>query len=570
MEVRPLGAIELELLSQFEKVVHQYRPLIAKQKPGKEKPGTTNKYRQKGDQAKTNGAKKTAPKSKSNSPEAPTGHNENRLHALIEASPFLLPTQGLYPGGVFLDAIISKLPLPGRLVSDFAFITISRRSIKIVLIEIESSKKKIFRNSFPFGFHSDARDAIDQVKEWQKELSASYQRSSLVQLLAPLFDLYPYTLHDQDGRTLDNLDIHIDYLLVVGDQRIDTPQQQQLIDKLYKEQHILLMGYPAMLDEIKMAPGAANTLNLSKRTPHIITAGNPAPLIHKTRLFKLPDAAAQAHYTDEDWLHIRAAGLESHVVVRERSLSIEVHPEGLRKMFYRSGGSCEHPGCSEPIMLLGRVHCDPLNIYTMHWNTQGTHIEYCWDLLGLFCPQHAEAIRHGPKFYWGIAPECPLLPPAESIGRYRQDVDLMYRAYFRASNTRLIDEIIRVLRIPESLLARLGERLRKELTFLVSTRRQIRGAAEIITDYWGLNPERRCYQYRAEHIKRSPRVAWWHRIGLLQPEYPEDDQAPLVPTVFDRAFIEHLVTEFGHLAPCAIKTACTGEIAGFLQALERR
>lgn len=90
---------------------------------------------------------------------------ETDMHYFFETNPIVLP--GLYDlhNGPVGDVIISKLQLSNEYETDFAFISENSANAQITLIEIESPKIKIFRESDDM-FTSNFNKALQQVRDW--------------------------------------------------------------------------------------------------------------------------------------------------------------------------------------------------------------------------------------------------------------------------------------------------------------------------------------------------------------------------------------------------------------------
>ena len=100
-------------------------------------------------------------------------HNEGLLHKAIEANPLLLRTPELYVGGLYLDSIITQHGLPNRLRPDFLYLTTQGSVIKLVFVEIKSSKFSVFDESYQFKgmFHNHTLEPLKQVREYRDRLS---------------------------------------------------------------------------------------------------------------------------------------------------------------------------------------------------------------------------------------------------------------------------------------------------------------------------------------------------------------------------------------------------------------
>ena len=129
--------------------------------------------------------------------------NENEIQEYLEENPYLLPVSFVLNHGINLDSYISKLSIGTGYKTDFAYITKSSIEWRIVLVEIEDSKKKFFtRNGTPT---SDFIQARDQVLEWKSYIESkgkSYVLEALDKLLVPV--------------NMKNNPIGFKYLLIYG------------------------------------------------------------------------------------------------------------------------------------------------------------------------------------------------------------------------------------------------------------------------------------------------------------------------------------------------------------------
>ncbi len=103
--------------------------------------------------------------------------SEADMHYFFETNPALLP--GLYDlhNGPLGDVVISKLPLAGEHVTDFAFISVNSAESQITLIEIESPVMQVFRGSDDL-FSSKFNRALQQVRDWSlwAEQNSTYMK----------------------------------------------------------------------------------------------------------------------------------------------------------------------------------------------------------------------------------------------------------------------------------------------------------------------------------------------------------------------------------------------------------
>lgn len=114
--------------------------------------------------------------------------DENHVQSYLEQHTELIPVTGQLNHHLHLNAIISKLPISTSLTTDFVYLTKSTVRWRMVLVEIESPRKKLFTQARKPTFTSDFNQAYDQVLSWKGYLD-EHQREvkELVStLLCPL------------------------------------------------------------------------------------------------------------------------------------------------------------------------------------------------------------------------------------------------------------------------------------------------------------------------------------------------------------------------------------------------
>lgn len=315
-------------------------------------------------------------------------HKEQKIHLSIRDNPFLLHTPELYSGGLYLNAVINKHPLPCGLITDFLYITVHNRAIRITLVEIEQAAHAVFgqRGMWGSSFLSGAAKGINQVRRWQAEMKHRAPRETLLLNLKSLFEHYPVELFAPDGKVKKETQIEMGYVLIVGSEPVETASQQKIIDDLYLNENILFMTYPMMIEQIEKHPVPKNML---KYGPHGISAFKlecPEIILRKGPYLgheRLPD-------NDPYGITTGGLGWKTEVIKRRESSH---HPESLKQIFYRANAQCEHPGCREKVIKDGKVHGDFGRIYNGF--KSGFVIKKLWDTnyTPLLCPNHLEASK---------------------------------------------------------------------------------------------------------------------------------------------------------------------------------
>ncbi|TXI49529.1 MAG: DUF4263 domain-containing protein [Lysobacter sp.] len=94
-----------------------------------------------------------------------SAESEAEMQYFLEANPAIVP--GLYDlhNGPVSNIVISKLQLSSDYVTDFAFISCNSAVAQITLVEIESPKIQVFRESDD-GFTSSFNRSFQQLRDW--------------------------------------------------------------------------------------------------------------------------------------------------------------------------------------------------------------------------------------------------------------------------------------------------------------------------------------------------------------------------------------------------------------------
>jgi hypothetical protein len=133
-----------------------------------------------------------------------TGNNESAIQTTLETHPELIPLPFLLNHRHHFNLIFKKFPLPNAQETDFLYLTKSTVEWKIVLVEIESSNKRIFTggNGTPT-FHNEFNRAYDQIISWKAYLESNQE--PMKQAILPL-------LADMHQNT-----ISFSYVLIIGE-----------------------------------------------------------------------------------------------------------------------------------------------------------------------------------------------------------------------------------------------------------------------------------------------------------------------------------------------------------------
>ena len=102
--------------------------------------------------------------------------NENEIQSFLEENCDFIPTPYLRNHGLHFNFIFSKLAINEELISDFFYLTKSSIEWVGVLIELEASSKKIFRNNKKdIQFSAEFNNAYDQILSWKAYLQKNHE-----------------------------------------------------------------------------------------------------------------------------------------------------------------------------------------------------------------------------------------------------------------------------------------------------------------------------------------------------------------------------------------------------------
>lgn len=501
-------------------------------------PVSTNPYFEKG--AAVQASKRMAGKSNSSiRKKAKNPWTESFLHEAIRDNPFLLHTPELYAGGLYMEAIIDKLPLPFRLVCDFCYITVQIKTIKITLVEIEQAAKKVFNNPLPKRhlFQCKTEEAICQVREWKQELRRSSAREELVASLRHLFSHYPLDLFDQDGKPLSTTKIDIGYVLVVGNEMPSHQAHQDLIDNLYLNEGIIFMTYPMMLSQVEGYIHHKNVLTVNTRKTTIDTLHRPDALgtgIHWVGGELFPSLP------ENDPYGVKLGGLGHFIGTKHES----VYEPGLtKKLVYRSEGFCEMPSCCNLIVSDGIVTGRISAIWDPRLDFEQAFGLHRLNNVALICDQHRGGIQGDLK--WAYESDLP----------HPMTIQLMARRPYSADLDRAANEWVAswVRKIPGVLASalELDQEHHPELYLqIVESALALRGLTrlsqsmlrDIAMDY---------YEYPRSTFRRSANLVTHASVkhlikaGLIRVNFFAKPGMEIEPVIFSRELIEHCSKLFG-------------------------
>lgn len=113
--------------------------------------------------------------------------NENALQAFLEANTSFMPKPDILNHQLHMNCVIAKFPV-GERSTDYAYLTKSTVEWQLVLVELEDSSKRIFKDSSKnSAFTADFSDAIAQIDVWRDYVSQHIEqlREKLRPLMVP-------------------------------------------------------------------------------------------------------------------------------------------------------------------------------------------------------------------------------------------------------------------------------------------------------------------------------------------------------------------------------------------------
>ncbi|HEV2865305.1 MAG TPA: Shedu immune nuclease family protein [Allosphingosinicella sp.] len=170
-------------------------------------------------------------------------HNENALQAFIERHTAFLPTPSLLNHQLHLQSLISKFPIGDR-KTDFAYLTKSSDRWKLVLVELESPAKPLFKASSNSANSAEFNDAVAQIVTWKEHWQDL--RGEVERRLRPL--LVPPSMA---GNT-----ISVEFQMVIGraaEKAHDDARRRRLAT--IHESGIHVMTWDTLLDNYRAGRG---------------------------------------------------------------------------------------------------------------------------------------------------------------------------------------------------------------------------------------------------------------------------------------------------------------------------
>src|SRR3546814_3593081 len=97
--------------------------------------------------------------------------NANAIQAFLEANTMCTPTPDGLHHRLHMNSVIAKFPI-GERSTDYAYLSKSTVKWQLVLVELEDSSKRIFKDSSKNdAFTVDFSDAVAQIDVWRDHVS---------------------------------------------------------------------------------------------------------------------------------------------------------------------------------------------------------------------------------------------------------------------------------------------------------------------------------------------------------------------------------------------------------------
>jgi hypothetical protein len=495
--------------------------------------------------------------------DAPAKISEQVLHDIIVEYPFLLHTPELYTGGLYLDALLNKYRLPGGLITDFTYLTVQEKVIKVTLVEIEKASKGVFRNQLDgrSKFLSETEAAIRQVREWKETMQHDSMRKTLLINLKRLFETYPHPVFKPDGKLYESIDIEVSYVLIVGSESPHYKAHQDLIDDLYLNENIIFMTYPMMIEQLRNHSHDKNMLRLGPHALEVITLRRLDSLRPVANELNLPIT------TDNDPYGVFQAGT-GWKLRAGRSRHHAMHPSSIKAIFYRSNGCCEKPGCNSPIITEVGV-CGALSpIYNRIDNLSFSQDFWHINHVALTCPEHLFQMTPRDQII-SLGQQHPLNAAMKRRAAYRSDLD--QKAFLFSKNWQASQflDVVKILEISLEKSPDLAENLNlQEWSLAVSSLSgHCQGLlADIVMDHFGFRPWKKMNR-SAYMINNHTHLYQLHKARLIRVNRSADAGKEIEPVMFTPELIRHLENLFGGRVGMAIKSLCEADTEGLNTAL---
>lgn len=167
--------------------------------------------------------------------------NENTIQKFLEEHSEFLYLPVLLNHGLHFNCVISKFKLNNEYVTDFAYLTKSSDHWKFVLIELESSNKKIFvdKTGEP-KFSSEFNNAYDQITNWKAYIEQN--KDSVLHKI------------DKICVPLNNNNVRFEYCLIIGrsEEKENNEKRRALFSQKSRED-MHVMTYDSIIHHYDLA-----------------------------------------------------------------------------------------------------------------------------------------------------------------------------------------------------------------------------------------------------------------------------------------------------------------------------
>ncbi|AYG48212.1 DUF4263 domain-containing protein (plasmid) [Pseudomonas sp. Leaf58] len=466
-------------------------------------------------------------------------HNEGRLQKKIEEHPFLLRTPELYAGGLYLDSIITQHTLPSRLRPDFLYATTQGTVIKLVFVEIKSSKFSVFSTDSQLKgtLHEHTVKPLNQVREYKRTLHKYGATTVLLQNLECLFERYPTKILDTEGKLNPAIRIETSFVLVMGTDMPNRPWQQAIIDDLYLREGIIMMTYPMMLEEVSQEEETKNCLKVLARSIKPVSIHKPDLLLAKVPTLNM----GPFPIPDPDPYGVTLAGLGW-----PRAGALGVSPQLLVSLFHRSQGRCEHHDCANPVVQEGAFTGGLASIYNFF--KPGLPFKpYLLRHMGLFCNEHHQDVNGGERY--PVDRPHPLLPRLSATKGYRFQTDRDRQVFLKQVAAQRTADFCSSLGIDpvnhSDIYPHIGQRLAALTSLPIDLHKKMAG---ILAQHYGISRPVHTRDQSSADIRQDSDVQRLLQAGMIELEGIEPEPLRVKPTATDQALIELIFKRFPHQA----------------------
>src|SRR3546814_819012 len=176
--------------------------------------------------------------------------NENAIQAFLEANTMFMPTPDVLHHRLHMNSVIAKFPI-GERSTDYAYLSKSTVEWQLVLVELEDSSKRIFKDSSKNdAFTVDFSDAVAQIDVWRDHVSQHLDQVRE--------KLHPLMVPPQMARNK----LSVRYVLVIGrSAEFEHDEARRLRLANYgAERNLRIMTYDTIRREVAAGHAKANAV----------------------------------------------------------------------------------------------------------------------------------------------------------------------------------------------------------------------------------------------------------------------------------------------------------------------